>query len=397
MNDEIRVHVVDYGNDRNLMMRYTDPFTGKHTARSTGTRNKTKAERAAAKWEGELREGRYQKPNRKTWEEFRIYYSANALPSLAKRSQDSYESTLNVFEQKCQLERLAHVTTARVTAFATALRNDGRSEATIAHHLRHLKAAMRWANREGLLNELPKFSMPKRVKGAKVMRGRPITTEEFERMIKAVPKVVDNAAAKSWKFYLRGLWESGLRLSESLTLRWEDGPDAIIVDFSHTRPMLRIPAEVEKGYRDRMLPMTPGFAELLAKVPVDQQRGRVFKLIAPNGSLMHVSTWEVSRIVSAIGKKTGIVVDERVKGDEVVRKFASAHDLRRAFGKRWAAKLPPHQLKEVMRHASINTTLAYYVGDDALDTANAMWSTLGNTSGNTELATKSGRKSGHAN
>ena len=58
--------------------------------------------------------------------------------------------------------------------------------------------------------------MPKRVKGAKVMRGRPITGEEFDRLIKAVPKVVENAAAKSWEFYLRGLWTSGLRLSESL-------------------------------------------------------------------------------------------------------------------------------------------------------------------------------------
>lgn len=85
----VQVHVVDYGKDRNLMMRYTDPFTGKHVARSTRTRNATKAERTAAKWEGELREGRYQKPNCKTWEEFRAYYSAHALPSLAKRTQES--------------------------------------------------------------------------------------------------------------------------------------------------------------------------------------------------------------------------------------------------------------------------------------------------------------------
>jgi len=59
---------------------------------------------------------------------------------------------------------------------------------------------------------------------------------------------------------------------------------------------------------------------------------------------MHASTWEVSRIVSAIGKKAGIVVDERTRGGQLVWKFASAHDLRRGFGKRWAAKLPPHQL-----------------------------------------------------
>ncbi len=36
------------------------------------------------------------------------------------------------------------------------------------------------------------------------MRGRAITGEEFDRMIKAVPKVVENAAAKSWEFYLNG-------------------------------------------------------------------------------------------------------------------------------------------------------------------------------------------------
>ena len=74
---------------------------------------------------------------------------------------------------------------------------------------------------------LPQFTMPKRVKGAKVMRGRPITTEEYERMLGVVAKVVENTAAESWRFYLRGLWESGLRLSESLTLRWDDAPGAI--------------------------------------------------------------------------------------------------------------------------------------------------------------------------
>ncbi len=106
---------------------------------------------------------------------------------------------------------------------------------------------MRWAHRQGMLNVLPQFDMPKRVKGAKVMRGRPITGEEFDRLIKAVPKVVENAAAKSWEFYLRGLWTSGLRLSESLRLRWDDAPGAIVVDFTRRRPMLRIPAEAHKG------------------------------------------------------------------------------------------------------------------------------------------------------
>ena len=54
-------------------------------------------------------------------------------------------------------------------------------------------------------------------------------------------------------------------------------------------------------------------------------------------------------------------------------KYASAHDLRRAFGERWAARLMPAQLKELMRHESIETTLRFYVGTDAQRTADAAW------------------------
>jgi len=55
MSDEIKVHVVNYGAGRNLMMRYRCPLTGKHVAKTTGTRNKRTADKAAGKWEAELR------------------------------------------------------------------------------------------------------------------------------------------------------------------------------------------------------------------------------------------------------------------------------------------------------------------------------------------------------
>lgn len=66
-----------------------------------------------------------------------------------------------------------------------------------------------------------------------------------------------------------------------------------------------------------------------------------------------------------------------------VRKFASAHDLRRAFGQRWSAKIKPTQLREPMRHASINKTLAYYVGENDEATADALWAAVGDTLGDT--------------
>jgi integrase len=381
MTDEIKVHVVKYPDRNNLVMRYYDPFSGKQVQRSTGTTKQRDAERKAAKWEAELREGRYQKRCNMSWEDFRTYYSDNALPGLAVASMSCYETTLNVFERASNPQHLADVTTVRVTGFVTQLRKKGRSEATVAHHLRHLKSTMRWAHRQGLLNVLPQFDMPKRVKGAKVMRGRAVTAEEFERMLKVVPKIVENVAAKSWEFYLRSLWESGLRLSESLTLRWDNAPDAIVVDLTGRRPMLRIPAEAEKGNQDRLLPITPEFAAVLETVPERERRGRVFKLLDIDGTLLQPTRRLAGPIVSAIGNAAGVVVDERLKGGKLVRKFASAHDLRRAFGFRWAFRVMPTVLRELMRHEDIATTMAYYVGDNAEATADAVWNAAGTISG----------------
>ena len=395
MYEEIKVHVVNKGR-KFLYMRYLCPLTGRAVEKSTKENTLKAAAKAAAVWEAELRDGRYVKPSKMTWEAFREYYETHALPALATSSVGTYEATLNVFTKLCNPQKLADVTTARVTGFVTELRNHHRAEATVARHLRHLKAICRWANREGLLPVLPKFTMPKRVKGAKVMRGRPITGEEFDRMLAAVPKVTENAAAESWRFYLRGLWESGLRLSESLTLRWDEQPGSIVVDFTGRRPMLRIPAEAQKANRDTLLPITPEFAAHLQTVPERERRGRVFKLLAVDGSLMRQDLTTVSKLVAAIGETAGIVVDERSKAGETVRKFASAHDLRRAFGQRWSRRVMPTVLRELMRHASLATTMVYYVGDDAEATADALWNAAGDTLGDTSPASEQLQPTRHA-
>ncbi len=384
MSDEIKVYVVTKKGRDNFYLRYTDPATGQRVEKCAKTTKRSAADQEAGKWQAELVEGRYQKPQRMTWEAFRDYYAAHGLPNVAHSTQLTYEATLNVFERTCKPQKLASVTTQAVTAFATELRQSEMSDATVGRHLRCLKVIMRWANREGLLLVVPQFTMPKRTKGMKMMRGRGISGEEFERMIEAVPKVVENAAADSWKFYLRGLWFSGLRLSESLTLRWDDAPDSIVVDLDGKRPMLRIPAEVEKGKRDRILPMAPEFAQLLLAVPERERRGRVFKLLASNGKPLTDGRRVCGVIVSAIGKSAGVVVDERTKGGKVVRKFASCHDLRRAFAQRWAGRLMPAQLMELMRHEEIGTTMRYYVGTDAKATAEVIWSAFGNILGNSD-------------
>ncbi len=64
------------------------------------------------------------------------------------------------------------------------------------------------------------------------------------------------------------------------------------------------------------------------------------------------------------------VIDQaKVLVNNSKNKFASAHDLRRSYGERWATRVMPQVLMELMRHESIETTLKFYVGRDAQRTA----------------------------
>ncbi len=88
-----------------------------------------------------------------------------------------------------------------------------------------------------------------------------------------------------------------------------------------------------------------------------------------------------SAIVSAIGRKAGVVVGQTEKlveenGRRIrkpVKLFAGAHDLRRAFCSRWARKVMPATLQRLARHAHISTTMNYYVSVSADEIAADLW------------------------
>jgi integrase len=82
--------------------------------------------------------------------------------------------------------------------------------------------------------------------------------------------------------------------------------------------------------------------------------------------------------VAAIGKAADIVVDTDARTGEATN-YASAHDLRRAFGHRWAKRVMPAVLQKLMRHSSIQTTMQYYVSLEAENTAEVLWRATGNT------------------
>ncbi|MBN2475289.1 MAG: site-specific integrase [Pirellulales bacterium] len=71
-------------------------------------------------------------------------------------------------------------------------------------------------------------------------------------------------------------------------------------------------------------------------------------------------------VVAFDGRKAGVIVN---KTDD---KCATAHDLRRAFGTRWATKVKPAARRQLMRHESIDTTMRFYVDIDADDLADEL-------------------------
>ena len=202
-----------------------------------------------------------------------------------------------------------------LSRFQAVLRDGKRSETTIASYLAHLRAALAWAHDQGMIPAMPKIKRPQRAKKGgrgRKGKGRPITAEEFDRMLAKVPAAlgewrkrkreadrqtpggtrgrpseharpipipveVNPAAVESWRHYLTGLWLSGLAAGRILEPLLGPSRTGFASTWAASGPCCRIPAEVEKGDRDRLLPITPDFADVPLPDPGADRRGPVFR------------------------------------------------------------------------------------------------------------------------
>ncbi|WP_154899633.1 tyrosine-type recombinase/integrase [Gimesia maris] len=369
-------------------MRWVDPETERERWESTKTNIRRDAERIAGQTEKELNEGTYFRRSVISWEDFRVRYETEVGVGLAEKTQQKIKTVFNYVETHINPKRLINVNETNISKMVKALREIGLEEITIKNSLGHLKAVLEWGKTQKLIAKVPDFPKFKRARSKKVMRGRPITLEELERMIQAIPEVIKYPGKSessqqrkaeivaSWEFYLWGLWWSGLRLEESLKLYW-DNEEGICIDLDGEYPMFRIRAEAEKGNKDRLLPMTPEFYEFLDQVPEDERTGPVFNPQAMRRHKDRMLSTSVSNVVADIGEKANVMVGDKGKKDkktgERKPRFASAHDLRRAFGFRWSRRVKAFELKELMRHENIATTQEYYLEENAQDTARSIW------------------------
>ncbi|MEM8864311.1 MAG: tyrosine-type recombinase/integrase [Planctomycetota bacterium] len=370
------IHVgVHKPDDRtNYQLVWRDPKTGRQKRKSSGERRRRDAEERAREFERELNAGL----NPRSWQSFRAKYLEEYIPSLAISTRKEWRSIEGRFRREMDPELVSDVDTSMLSTYAQRLRDSGLAEDTIAKHLRTIHAMLVEARRWKVIVATPEITMPQRAKGAKRMKGRPIRAEDFERMLKATSEVVGSKAAPSWRHLLRGLWLSGFRLNEALDFWWDDPSRICVWDLDARRPTMVIHAELEKGNRDRPhFPLTPDFATLLRRTPEDDRSGPVFAPRLRRGGRVTRSETTVGKTISKIGEAAGVIVKQTPtakKSDVAKPKFASAHDLRRAFGTRWALRVKPLVLKELMRHQSIQTTEEFYVQLESEELADAIWS-----------------------
>jgi integrase len=226
--------------------------------------------------------------NGRGWDECRDEYRRQRAIRLRKSSFDNAMSRLDIagqvfasyFKERGRMEGFAvsDVMTLPMLEYlqdrllsGETSRLGQRSVNTVNSIMAGVMSFVRFCHRRGWIETVPPVE---RLDVDNVMHGRPVTEEEFGRMLQATSKVVGKNHAESWQFTLRVIWESGFRVADVMDFAWDD--DQHIrpkwTDLGH--PTIIIPSTQKNG-RQQEVPMLPGLCQLLDSVPVEHRVGWV--------------------------------------------------------------------------------------------------------------------------
>ncbi|MEZ5941160.1 MAG: site-specific integrase [Planctomycetaceae bacterium] len=366
---------------RPFQLRYTCPSAGREIRISTGGRDEQEAKRLQRELEARLLLGMETQPQAKRvlgpemdWSDFREEYRVLHLTTVRDGTATHAESRLDLAERILRPKSLGDIANpnalqqlqARLLAGACSARKCPRSPHTVKGYMTSIIAALNWAYLQGWLTDKPRVQKIKTAK-QKVMKGRPITSKEFEELLNATGKVVGKDVAESWKHVLRGLWESALRIEELMHVSWDIPGTIHPIWKTKQLPILEIPAAMQKNDTDECIPLLPGFEKVLLETPREQQTGWVFnpgslqRKIGRSVSHQRPKADWIGKVIARIGNEAGIVVEQANERTGRPVKYASAHDLRRSCGERLRdAGVPPLVICRVMRHSSWETTRKHY-------------------------------------
>lgn len=314
-------------------LQWIDPASGKRKTKSAGTYDRRDADRKAKELEYELNHGLAELGGRMPWRAFRDAYEAEHVNQLRERSQEAIRTALDHFERFKPRITVNDISVRTVAEFARYLRilpqraqKIGLAPKSIKSYLVSLHGALAWGQRQEFIRTVPAFPE------IKVPKRKPQATpaEVFERIIAA-------ERSPEWRGILYAAWYAGLRIEECLRTRWAESFEHPWIDLERRR--IVFPAAGQKNNEDDWLPIHRVLFEVLDALP------RTSVKVFPVGCDRPAASKHFSRLFRKLGVRT------------------TFHGLRRGFITRLAKdpNVTPAMLKRLARHASIQTTMQFYV------------------------------------
>jgi integrase len=297
------------GDKNGYILKFYCPILGKRIRKNCGTRDRREAHRIQRECRGRLLNDEYEKSggaimaadakvsrlwitannNDKCWQEavdsYRKKFKGRSINHVVSRlglAERIFENRRTALKQPPGLILSVCLTDEGIEYLQERLlageecRYKSRATPTVNSIVRNVMTFARYCKRKTWIAQIPDVERVETLEGDDGMKGRPITTEEFERMLVAVPKVVGEGPAESWRFTLQVLWESAFRVGDVMDFSWDD-PRRIYPKWPHRQglhPTLVVP-KTQKNGKEQQIPMLPGLAELLQRVPEDRRTGWV--------------------------------------------------------------------------------------------------------------------------
>ena len=167
-----------------------------------------------------------------------------------------------------------------------------------------------------------------------VMKGRPITADEIDKMLEVVPDVVGKRPSASWQHVLQILWESAFRIGDVMNFSWDDDRKIHPVWPRQTgdHPTLAIPSS-QKNKKIQEIPMLPGLQKLLEQIPAGERHGWIVNPLPVDYQIRTDAEWfqPTQSDLAALAKRYNNCAIARACGvsDTTVRKWLAKASIHR--------------------------------------------------------------------
>ena len=323
-------------------------INGKRISRSTGTRDRNKAERFLNRFLAPLGRGRERVPLAEVW---RLYEMSPNRRDLSHSTLVNKRTVWMAFARwiernHMEMTQLVDVTPEAVAEYLMAFRAR-HSASTYNAHVCVLREIFRTlANRAGLVDD-PWANV--RLHADDSVSRRELTLDEVARLYAAAAKM-----GGEWKrLVMTGLY-TGLRLGDCCRLSWES--------VNLERKVIQVVPEKTKKHakgRPVTIPIHQALMEELALAPAADGRSSYVNPMIAELYLKH--RWRLADGLRRIFRDANISMSMRLEGRPRKSVIASFHSLRHTFVSLSAnAGVPLPVVQSIVGHCSTSMTRHYY-------------------------------------